>query len=160
VEVLADAVAVVHGVVVLVMLTGALVALRRPRFVLLHAPVAIAVLAVNVAGADCPLTDLELELRRRAGQPRYTGGFLGHHVFAPLGLDISATGTQIGIYTVAVGLNVVGYTLLVRGMTSRRNAPVRGTLRRGPRWRTPGPRAAALRAGRRTSSRTSAPGRR
>jgi hypothetical protein len=120
VELLADAVAVVHGAIVLVMLTGALRALRRPRFVLVHAPVALAVLAINLAGADCPLTDLELELRERAGQASYRGGFLGHHFFAPLGLDASATGTQIGIYTVAIGLNVVGYTLLVRRMLGRR----------------------------------------
>ena len=43
---------------------------------------------------------------------------------------------------------------------SRRSARGRGRRRRGPRRRTPGPPAAARRAGRRTSSRTSAPGRR
>jgi hypothetical protein len=118
---LASAVAVLHGVVVVVMLTGALVALRRPRFVLVHAPVALAVLAVNLAGADCPLTDLELALRVQAGEPAYGGGFLGHHVFAPLGLDVAATGTQVGIYTAAVGLNAVGYGLLIR-----RRQPLRG----------------------------------
>ncbi|MGY2129237.1 DUF2784 domain-containing protein [Blastococcus sp. SYSU DS0617] len=50
------------------MLTGALLAVRWPRLVLLHAPVALAILAVNLAGADCPLTDLELALRERAGR--------------------------------------------------------------------------------------------
>jgi hypothetical protein len=114
VRALAEGVAVLHGLVVLVMLTGALVALRRPRFVLVHAPVALAVLAVNLAGADCPLTDLELALRARVGQAPYRGGFLGHHVFEPLGLDVTATATQIGVYAVAIGLNVVGYTLLAR----------------------------------------------
>ncbi len=136
-----------HGVVVLVMLTGALVALRLPRFVLVHAPVALAVLAVNLAGADCPLTDLELALRAQAGQPGYDGGFLGHHVFAPLGLDVGATGTQVGIYVTAVGANAVGYGLLL----GRRCAPrSSGRCRSAPRWRTPAPPAAALPAGPRT----------
>jgi hypothetical protein len=144
---LAAAVAVLHGVVVLVMMTGALVALRRPRFVLVHAPVALAVLAVNLAGADCPLTDLELALRARAGQPGYSGGFLGHHVLSPLGLDVAATGTQVGIYVVAVGLNAVGYGLLLSRSCARRS----GRRRSAPRWRTPAPRAAAHPAGPRTS---------
>jgi hypothetical protein len=119
---LADAVAVLHGVVVLVMLTGALLALRRPRLALLHAPLASAVLAVNLAGAACPLTELELWLRASAGQSGYGGGFLGHHVFGPLGLDVHATGTQVGMYAVAVGLNAVGYGLLARRALARRAA--------------------------------------
>ncbi len=49
--VLAHLVAVVHGLAVVLMLTGALVALRRPGFLLVHAPVAAAILAVTLAGA-------------------------------------------------------------------------------------------------------------
>ena len=109
---LASAVAVLHGAVVLFMLTGALLAVRWPRLVLAHAPVAVAVLAVNLAGAPCPLTTLELALRERAGVPPYDGGFLGHVLFGPLGLDVAATSTQVGTYTVAFGLNAVGYGLL------------------------------------------------
>ncbi|MGY1836423.1 DUF2784 domain-containing protein [Blastococcus sp. SYSU DS0510] len=106
---LANAVALVHAAAVLFMLVGALLALRWPRLVLLHAPVALVILAVNLAGADCPLTDLELWLRERAGAPGYEGGFLGHYLFDPLGLDVDATGTQAGTYAVAVTPNVVGY---------------------------------------------------
>jgi hypothetical protein len=153
---LADAVALLHGAAVLFMLTGALLALRWPRLVLLHVPVALAILAVNLAGADCPLTDLELALRERAGEPVYGGGFLGHHVFAPMGLDVRSTGVQVGVYALALGLNALGYALLL----SRRSARGRGRPRRAPRPRTPSPPAAAARADRRTSSRTSAPGRR
>jgi hypothetical protein len=117
---LAWAVAVLHGAAVLFMLTGALAALRWPRVLLLHAPVSLAILGVNLAGADCPLTDLELWLRERAGAPAYDGGFLGHYLFQPLGLDVQAAGTQAGIYAVAFGLNAVGYGLLVA--RSRRSA--------------------------------------
>ncbi len=108
----AHAVAVVHALAVGLMLTGALVALHRPRVLLVHAPVSAVILAVHLAGAPCPLTDLELALRERAGAAPYDGGFLGHHVFAPLGLEVGSPAVQAGIYTVALVPNVVGYGLL------------------------------------------------
>jgi hypothetical protein len=170
---LATAVAVLHAAAVLFMLTGALLAVRRPWLVVVHAPVALAILGVNLAGADCPLTTLELQLRERAGQPPYDDGFLGHHLFGPLGLDVAATGTQLGVYSAAFGLNALGYALVltralrrpqvsrpVARAATRRSARGRGRRPRGPRSRTPGPPAAAHPAGRRTSSRTSAPARR
>lgn len=135
--VLAAGVAVVHGLAVLFMLTGALLALRRPGLVLVHAPIALAILAVNLAGADCPLTDRELALREQAGATAYEGGFLGHYLFGPLGLDVDATGPQLGIYATAVGVNALGYGLLARR-----------ALRRAPAVVTPvpGPRAPACAA--------------
>jgi hypothetical protein len=126
---IANAVALVHAVAVLFMLTGALLAVRWPRLVRVHAPVALAILAVNLVGADCPLTRLELSLRERAGAAVYDGGFLDHYLFAPLGLDVAATGTQIGIHTVALGLNAVGYGLLaVRTVRSRGVVGAAGVL--------------------------------
>ncbi len=110
--VVAHLVAVVHALAVVLMVTGALVALRRPWFLLVHAPVAAAILAVHLAGAPCPLTELELALRERAGGQAYTGGFLGHHALSPLGLDVGSPAVQAGIYTVALVPNVLGYGLL------------------------------------------------
>jgi hypothetical protein len=118
----AHLVAVVHGLAVVLMMTGALVALRRPRMLVLHAPVVAAILAVHLAGAPCPLTVLELALRERAGGERYTGGFLGHHVLAPIGLDVGSPAVQAGIYTVALVPNVVGYGLLAARAVSSRPA--------------------------------------
>jgi len=108
----AHLVAVVHALAVVLMVSGALVALYRPRLLVLHAPVTAAILAVHLAGAPCPLTELELALRERAGGTAYTGGFLGHHVFAPLGLDVASPAVQAWIYAVALTPNVVGYGLL------------------------------------------------
>jgi len=114
--------AAVHGLAVVLMLTGALVALRRPRMLLLPAPLAAAILAVNLAGAPCPLTEWELALRERAGAEPYTGGFLGHYVCAPLGLDVAGPAVQAGIYAVALAPNVVGYGLLAAGALRSRPA--------------------------------------
>ena len=68
----------------------------------LHVPVSLAILAhlpdrlrlpADHAGAG--------DLRERAGEPGYTGGFIGHYITEPLGFPIEATSTQIGIYVVA-----------------------------------------------------------
>ena len=132
--VLAHLVAVVHALAVVLMLTGALVALRHPRLLWVHAPVAAAILAVNLAGAPCPLTDLELALREWAGGEPYTGGFLGHYVLAPFGLDVADPAVQAGIYTVALVPNVLGYGLLAARGLSRRPVPA-GSPRSAPRAR-------------------------
>ena len=117
---LADTVAVVHGAAVLLMLTGAVVALWRPWVLWVHVPVSLAILAVNLTGEPCPLTVLELELRSRVGGAVYDGGYLGHYVFAPMGLDVASPSVQAAIYTVAVTPNVLAFGLLaLRGRHRR-----------------------------------------
>ncbi len=106
-------VAVLHGAAVAVLLTGSLLALSRPRVLWLHVPVSLAILALYLTGSDCPLTTLELALRDRAGEPQYTGGFIGHYITEPLGFPIEATSTQIGIWVAAFLPNLIGYGLLV-----------------------------------------------
>ena len=117
---LADAVAVVHGAAVVLMLTGAVVALWRPRVLWVHVPVSLAILAVNRAGAPCPLTELELWLRSEVGGAVYDGGYLGPYVFAPMGMDVASPSVQAGIYTVAVVPNALGFGLLALRARRRR----------------------------------------
>jgi Protein of Unknown function (DUF2784) len=110
---LAGLIAVVHAAAIVFMLCGALLALRWPRLAWVHAPVAVAFLAVNLAHMECPLTGLELALRAHAGMPAYRGGFLAHYLFGPIGVDEHSTVTQICIYTVALLPNLIGYGLLL-----------------------------------------------
>ena len=110
---LANAVACSSATAVLFMLTGALLALRWPRVLWFHIPVSLAILCLYLTGSDCPLTNLELALRERAGAPGYTGGFIGHYVTEPLGFPVHATFTQVGIYVLAFLPNVIGYGLLL-----------------------------------------------
>ena len=109
---LAGFVALVHGALVVFMLIGALLAIRRPRLAYVHAPVGLAILGINLAGQDCPVTWVEQTLRAHAGVPRYTGGFLGHYAYQPLGLNAHSTATQLAIYTVALLPNAIGYGIL------------------------------------------------
>jgi hypothetical protein len=117
-------VAVVHGLLVVFMVTGSLLALRRPRLLWAHVPVALAILVLYATNSDCPLTTLELWLRELAGEPGYRGGFLGHYVTEPMGFPIRATSTQVGIYVTALVPNVVGYGLLAALFLRGRSATV------------------------------------
>jgi hypothetical protein len=122
---LAYAVAVLHATAVLFMLTGSLLALRWPRVLWLHVPVSLAILGLYLTGSDCPLTTWELQLRERAGESGYDGGFIGHYITEPLGFPIAATSTQIGVYAVAFLPNLIGYGLLLRRILSARERAVR-----------------------------------
>ena len=119
---LAWAVAVFHGAAVLFMLTGSLLALRWPRVLWAHLAVSLFILVTYVSGSDCPVTNLELWLRARAGAPGYSGGFIGHYITDPLGFPIHAPSTQIGIYVIAFLPNVIGYGLLLTRAVRRRRA--------------------------------------
>ena len=120
---LANAVAVLHAVVVLFMLTGSLLALRRPGVLWLHVPLVMTMLGLFLTGSHCPLTTWELALRERAGEAGYSGGFIGHYVTGPLGVPIEATSTQIGIYVLAFTANAIGYgALAARFLRTRASA--------------------------------------
>jgi hypothetical protein len=103
--------AALHFALIAFMLTGSLLALRWPRLLWVHAPVALAVLVVNVAGEPCPLTVWELDLLAAAGAPGYPDGFIDHYFLAPFGADVHTTAAQVGIYTVALIPNLIGYCL-------------------------------------------------
>lgn len=105
--VLAGVVAAVHAAAVVLLVVGGPFALRYPRLLLVHVPVTLAIAAVYLAGADCPLTDLEQALRERAGRPPYDDGFLDHYLLSPLGLGRSATSTQVGLLVAALTPNIV-----------------------------------------------------
>ena len=109
---LANAVALLHAATVLFLLSGSLLALRWPRVLWLHVPLSLVILGLYLTGSDCPLTTLELELRARAGEPGWSGGFIGHYVTEPLGFPIRETSTQVGIYVAAFLPNLLGYGLL------------------------------------------------
>ena len=139
---LADAVAVLHAAVVVFMLTGALLALRWPRVLWLHAPVSLVILALYLTDSGCPLTTWELALRERAGEPGYRGGFIGHYITEPLGFPVGATSTQIGIHVVALLPNLIGYGLLgVRHVRPRgaAAAPSSSSCSPAPCWPSGGP---------------------
>lgn len=86
---LADLTVLAHFGFILFVMFGGLLVLRWRRLAWIHLPCAAWGALIEFAGWICPLTPLELEFRRRAGEAGYTGGFIEHYllpVMYPAGL--------------------------------------------------------------------------
>jgi hypothetical protein len=119
---LADAVLATHAVFVAWVVFGVLAVWRWPRLALLHLPALAWGVWIEASGRVCPLTPLEVSLRREAGQSGYAGGFLDHYVggiLYPAGLTREAQWTAAGLLG---AVNVVVYGLLVLRAVRRRRA--------------------------------------
>lgn len=79
-RVLADLVMLLHFGFVLFVALGALLVLRWPRVARAHLPCVLYGAAIEFFGWVCPLTPLEIELRRSAGAAGYEGGFIRHYL--------------------------------------------------------------------------------
>ncbi len=86
-SILAAVVALVHGAFIAFVVAGGLLLLRWPGLVRLHVPVALYGMAIMVFGWRCPLSGVEIELRRRAGESVEWTAFINHYILAPLGLS-------------------------------------------------------------------------
>jgi hypothetical protein len=110
---LADFVVVVHVAFVLFVVVGGFLALRWPWLVWLHLPAAVWGVLIEFAGWICPLTPLENELRRRAGEAGYAGGFVEHYLLPalyPAGLTQRHQWVLGGLVLL---VNIVAYALLL-----------------------------------------------
>lgn len=79
-RILADLVVLVHFAFVLFVVLGGFLVLRWPKTAWVHLPAAVWGVLIEVFGWICPLTPWENELRRRAGQAAYDGGFVEHYL--------------------------------------------------------------------------------
>lgn len=119
---LADLLVVVHFGFAAFVVGGGFLTWRWPRVAYLHLPALAWGFWVEVSSAICPLTPLENELRSRAGEARYAGGFLAHYlggILYPAGLTPHL---QWVLATLLVTLNVWAYARLWR-RAARRSRP-------------------------------------
>ena len=87
---------------------------------------------VEFAGFTCPLTLLENDLRRRAGEAGYRGGFIDHYlarVIYPPGLT---RGMQIGLGLLVLLVAIIGYLGFARRHLPV--VPISGVRSRLGRW--------------------------
>jgi hypothetical protein len=105
----ADLVLVVHLAFVLFVVLGGLLALRWRRMAWVHVPVALYGAAIEFVGFICPLTPLEVWLRRRGGEAGYEGGFVEHYVTAALYPSGLTREVQIALGTGVLVLNAIVY---------------------------------------------------
>lgn len=72
----ANTVLVLHLLFTALVMLGALVVARWPRFAVIHVPAVVWGFLVEAMGWPCPLTDVENWLLHRAGENRYPGEFI------------------------------------------------------------------------------------
>ena len=116
----ADAVLAAHLAFVLFVVCGGLLVLRTPRLAWLHLPAVTWGAYVELSGSICPLTPLEVTLRRGAGEAGYGGDFIEHYLVAliyPAGLTREL---QMALGAAALLLNLIVYFVLWRRRSIRR----------------------------------------
>ena len=112
-NVAADAVVVLHFGFVVFVLFGGLLVLRWPALAWAHLPALLWGVVVEFGGWICPLTPLEIDLRRRAGSAAYQGDFVAHYIFPvlyPAGLTRS---WQLALGVSALAINALIYARVV-----------------------------------------------
>lgn len=116
-SVVADLILALHFLFVMFALFGGFLAVADARFMLVHLPVVAWSSIVNLANWTCPLTPLEQNLRRRAGQPAFEGGWVQHY-FEPLVRPLGMPRRMEIIAGVSVLLwNVLVYAFVILNRT-------------------------------------------
>jgi hypothetical protein len=116
---LADLTVVVHLAFVGFVVAGGLLVARWGRVAWIHLPSVLWGIGVEWAGGVCPLTPLEVWLRRRAGRAGYEGGFIEHYLLPVLYPAELTRGVQWTLGALLLGLNLVVYGMLLRRASSR-----------------------------------------
>ena len=114
-SVLADIVLLIHLAFLLFVAAGGFAVLRWPRLAWVHLPAAAWGVLIEYAGWICPLTPLEVWLRRRGGGTGYEGGFIEHYVSAFLYPEGLTRGWQLALGTLVLLVNgAIYWRLLAR----------------------------------------------
>jgi hypothetical protein len=110
----ADLVVVIHLLFIGFVVGGAFLAWRWSWIIWAHIPAVAYAALIEFVRFTCPLTVLENELRHRAGEAGYSGGFIAHYlikVIYPPGLTHSM---QISLGVLVLVLAIVGYWHFLR----------------------------------------------
>ena len=85
---LADLVVVIHALVGFFFLFGGVGGRSELWIGLFHFPLALWVCSAYIMGWTCPLTPLEISLRRAAGERGYEGSFVDHYIARLMGFKL------------------------------------------------------------------------
>ncbi|MFC1575642.1 DUF2784 domain-containing protein [Gemmatimonadota bacterium] len=118
---LADLMVVLHIAFVGFVVAGGIFVARRPRLARIHLPVAAWGVLIEMGGWICPLTPLEVRLRRLGGEAGYAGGFVEHYllpVLYPTGLTRTHQ-VVLGFLVLILNLGIYGWVAWKWGRGSR-----------------------------------------
>jgi Protein of Unknown function (DUF2784) len=113
-EVLADALLILHLCFILFVVFGGLLVLRWPRLAWMHFPAAVWGVLVEVRGWVCPLTPLEIALRRGAGSAAYDSSFVEHYLVPAIYPSTLTREVQIVLGVIVLAINVAVYGVVWR----------------------------------------------
>lgn len=106
---LASMVAFIHFLFVLFVMLGGLLVFWKSGFAWIHLPVAAYGVLIEWVGWVCPLTPLENDLRERAGNPRYEGGFVERYLLSMICSVNSTRKTAVLLGLLVLLLNIAIY---------------------------------------------------
>jgi hypothetical protein len=113
-EVLADALLILHLCFILFVVFGGLLVLRWPRLAWMHLPAVVWGALVEIAGWICPLTPLEIALRRGAGGAAYDSSFVEHYLVPAIYPSTLTREVQIVLGAIVLAINVAVYGVVWR----------------------------------------------
>jgi hypothetical protein len=122
---LADLVVLVHLAFIVFVVAGGLAVLWRRRMAWLHLPAAAWGVFIEVSGGVCPLTPLEQDLRDRAGQAGYEGGFVEHYVVALIYPEALTREMQFVLAGLVLVVNVAVYAYVLTRLKKAGSTPRR-----------------------------------
>jgi len=114
---LADFVVILHFLFIVAVVIGGLLVIKWRKLIWVHLPFLFWGIYIEFSGGICPLTPLEIWLRKQAGADIYQGGFISHYlvpVIYPSGLT-SNIQWLIGAGLIVFNLAVYIYIFLLRG---------------------------------------------
>lgn len=124
---LADSVLVLHLLFIGFVIFGGLIALRSAWVALVHIPAACWGAFIELTGRVCPLTTLEIGLRRAAGDAGYSDSFIEYYllpIIYPAGLTRSIQFWLAG-FVILINVAIYGWFLyrlwISKSMNGRRD---------------------------------------
>lgn len=111
---LATLVVLAHLAFILFVMFGGLLVLRWPHVIWLHIPCFVWGGWIEVSGGICPLTPLENDLRRAAGERAYAGSFIEHYIVGIIYPQGLTRPVQLALAVGLVLLNAVIYGFVIR----------------------------------------------
>ncbi len=110
---LADALVVLHSAFIVFVVLGGLTAYRWPKMAWAHIPCALWGAWIEVTRGICPLTPIEIRLRRMGGTEGYAGSFIEHYLEPVVYPSDLTRPTQFLLGGLVVVINLGAYGLLL-----------------------------------------------
>jgi hypothetical protein len=116
----ADLVVMIHLLFICFIVGGVFLIWRWPWIIWVHIPAVVYGALIEFAGFSCPLTVLENDLRVRAGEAGYSGGFIEHYVVRVIYPPGLTREMQIGLGLLVLLVALLGYWSFLRRHGVRR----------------------------------------